>query len=59
MARPTKWMEMIILSIPIFKIIPRDKDWNFLDISGFLLEGKEVKLSETQLVEKRNQQLNS
>ena len=38
---------------PIFKIIPRDKDWNFLDISGFLLEGKEVKLSEKQLDRKK------
>ena len=37
----------------IFKIIPRDKDWNFLDISDFLLEGKEVKLSEKQLDRKK------
>jgi len=37
----------------IFKIIPRDKDWNFLDISGFLLEGKKVKLSEKQLDRKK------
>ena len=37
----------------IFKIIPRDKDWNFLDISGFLLEGKEVKFSEKQLDRKK------
>lgn len=38
----------------IFKIIPRDKDWNFLDISGFLLEGKEVKLSDKQFDKKKN-----
>ena len=37
----------------IFKIIPRDKDWNFLDISDFLLDGKEVKLSEKQLDRKK------
>ena len=37
----------------IFKIIPRDKDWNFLDISDFILKGKEVKLSEKQLDRKK------
>ena len=37
----------------VFKIIPRDKDWNFLDISDFILEGKEVKLSEKQLGRKK------
>ncbi|MEL5899813.1 hypothetical protein AAGC94_17350 [Clostridium sporogenes] len=37
----------------IFKIIPRDKDWNFLDISDFLLDGMEVKLSEKQLDRKK------
>lgn len=37
----------------IFKIIPRDKDWNFLDISDFILNGKEVKLSEKQLDRKK------
>lgn len=33
----------------IFKIIPRDEEWNFLDISDFILKGEPVKLSEKQL----------
>ena len=37
----------------IFKIIPRDEDWNFLNISDFILNGKEVKFSEKQLDRKK------
>ena len=37
----------------IFKIIPRDEDWNFLNISDFLLDGKDVKFSEKQLDRKK------
>ncbi|MGX6979317.1 hypothetical protein ACWN8V_08660 [Vagococcus elongatus] len=37
----------------IFKIIPRDEEYNFLDISDFILEGKPIKLSEKQLDRKK------
>lgn len=37
----------------IFKIIPRDEEYNFLDISDFILEGKPIKLSEKQLARKK------
>ncbi|MCF6466591.1 hypothetical protein [Clostridium sp. Cult2] len=37
----------------IFKIIPRDEDWNFLNISDFILRGKPVKFSEKQLGRKK------
>ena len=33
----------------VFKIIPRDEEWNFLDISDFIIKGGPVKLSEKQL----------
>jgi hypothetical protein len=33
----------------IFKIIPRDEEWNILNISDFIIKGGPVKLSEKQL----------
>jgi hypothetical protein len=33
----------------IFKIIPRDEEWNFLDISDFITKGGPVRFSEKQL----------